>query len=249
MRVLITGGSMGLGKALAYQYASVGYDLSIVSRNKDELNKIKEDIEKNYKVSVDIYPYDLTNDIYPIFLKLKEKDIDIVINNAGMGISNEFLSHDIKKEEALINLNIKALTDFCYYFGNIFKEKKKGLILNISSVGSMMPGPYISTYYASKAYVSQLSISLYHEFKRYGVKIKAYNLCRIDTSFDIHAGRKPGSLKKGKDPKKIAKKIFKTSYKNKCIINVGFTTKLTNILRRILPIKVFLFFVGKSLES
>ena len=247
MRVGITGASFGIGKSLAYLYAKEGYNLSLVSRNIDALTKIKEDIENKYNVDVKVYSFDLTNDVYPLFLKLKDNDIDIWINNAAMGYANRFLDHDINKEHDLLNLNIKALTDFCYYFGYLFKEKKKGMILNISSVGSMMPGPFIQTYYASKAYLNSLTLSLSYEFKRDNIKIKAFNLPRVDTNFDMNAGRTK-ALKKGISPSKIALKIYKKSKSKKAIINIGFLTKVTSFLSKVLPSSLFLHFVGKSLE-
>lgn len=247
--VLLTGASSGIGKALAYQYAKEGYSLSLVARNEEELNKIKLDIEKEYKACVSLYPFDLTRDIKNLYEAILEdhKDISILINNAGMGYAGEFLNHTLSKEHDLIDLNIKAVMDLCYYFGNYFKEKGNGVILNISSVGAMMPGPFIASYYASKSFLSSFSLSLSYELKRNNILVHAFQLPRTNTAFDERAERKEGSLKKGKDPSVVAKKIFKLAKKKKCIINIGLSTKITNLLERILPRSLFLNFIGKSL--
>ena len=174
--------------------------------------------------------------------------IEILFNNAGFGTAGEFLLHDLEIEDSLIDVNIKALTRLSYIFGNYFKSKRKGMIVNISSVASMMPGPYMATYYASKAYVSSFSLSLSYELSEYNVLVHALNLPRVDTSFDLNAKRNVTKLKKGIDKDKMAKIIISKIKKRKCVINIGLSTKMVNLLQRVLPKTLFLKMVGKSLN-
>ena len=136
-RCVITGASQGLGASLAKKYASMGYSLILIARSIDKLNALKEEL-KEYKIDIDIYPYDLTNEIEIFSKKILNSysDIEILINNAGMGISDSILYHEAKDESKLIDLNIKALTILSIEFSKYFKEKGYGRILNISSVGA-----------------------------------------------------------------------------------------------------------------
>ena len=246
MRALITGASYGLGLDLAKVFLNHGYKLLLIARSKDRLLEIKKELDKDD--SIDIFPCDLTINPKEIAEELTKKydDIEVVINNAGIGLSGDILSHNIEDETRLIDLNIKALTIFTITFGNYFKKKDKGSILNISSVGSMMPGKYMASYYASKSYVSSLSYSISLELKKTNINIIAFNLPRMNTKFDLHSNRS-GNLKKGVSPIKIANKIYKYRYK-RGIKNIGTSVKLTNLLSHILPKGVFAHFIGDKLR-
>ncbi|RIA78441.1 hypothetical protein EI71_00001 [Anaeroplasma bactoclasticum] len=246
---VITGASLGLGRSLSKKYASMGYSLILISRNKDNLEKLKEELLKEYKIDIDIIPYDLTNEtiIFSKEILNSYSNIEVLINNAGMGIADSILYHDPIDEEKLIDLNIKALTILSIEFAKYFKEKGYGRIINISSVGSMMPGAYISSYYASKAYVSSFTYSINLELKQYNVYAVAFNLPRIDTDFDLHAKRK-SKLKKGKNPMIIANKIYKKMNSKKGIINIGLSTKLMNLLSHIFPKSLISKCIGSKLK-
>ena len=248
-RVLITGASQGLGLALAKKYAKMGYSLLLVARNKDTLLNLKDFIFNEYKIDVEIFPYDLTNEIEFFCKKIIDtyQDIEIVINNAGMGIADSILYHDPIDEEKLIDLNIKALTILSIEFAKYFKEKGYGRIINISSVGSMMPGAYIASYYASKAYVCSFTYSINIELKQYNVYAIAFNLPRIDTDFDLHAKRK-SKLKKGKNPMVIADKIYKKMNSKKGIMNIGLSTKLMNLFSHLFPKSLISKCIGNRLK-
>lgn len=248
-RVLITGASQGLGFALAKKYASMGYSLILISRNKERLEKLKEELLKEYRIDIDIIPYDLTKETINFSKEILNSysNIEVLINNAGMGIADSILYHDPIDEEKLIDLNVKALTILSMEFAKYFKEKGYGRIINISSVGSMMPGAYISSYYASKAYVSSFTYSINLELKQYNVYAIAFNLPRMDTDFDLHAKRK-SKLKKGKNPMVIADKIYKKMNSKKGIMNIGLSTKLMNLFSHLLPKSLISKCIGSKLR-
>lgn len=245
MRVVITGASYGLGKALAIKYGKNGYDLILIARSEEKLNEVKEELNN---VKVDIYPYDLTKNPIELANKLVNTytDIRILINNAGIGIAGDVINHNPIKENELIDLNIKALTDFSIIFGKHFKEKNIGSIINISSVASYLPGPYIASYYASKAYVSSFSYSMSLELKGTNVNVLAVNIPRVDTNFDKNANR-VNKLKKGKNPNIIADKIYRLTNK-RGIKNIGLETKLTNVINHIFPKSFLSKIIGKRLK-
>ena len=174
-RVLITGASSGIGKEFAYSFASRGFDLVLLSRSKEELENLKQTLERDYSVDVAIIVCDLSKPgsgqaVYDYCHK-NNLEVAVLVNNAGYGDYNEFLYADIEKLEGIIELNNRALVALTYYFVKDMKENKYGHIINVGSVASFMPGPYMAVYYASKAFVLSLSMSLREELKPYNIHV------------------------------------------------------------------------------
>ena len=159
MLALITGASSGLGIEFARLLAINGYDLIISARRKDRLESLKKVLEKKYKINVEVFPADLSdvNDVLNLAENCFIKDVDILINNAGFGILGAFNNMSGKENVNLINTNITALTLLSQEF---IKTQKRGYILNVASIAAFLPGPLLSSYYASKAYVLSLSAAV-----------------------------------------------------------------------------------------
>ena len=151
MRALITGASSGIGRDMARELHKRGYSLILAARRYDRLEELKNELGNN----VDIYSVDLSDKEKCIEFvdKIKHKDIDLVINNAGFGLVGEFVETDINRELEMIDLNITVLHIITKEFLKIFDKKAKGHILNVASSAAFLPGPLLSTYYATKAYV------------------------------------------------------------------------------------------------
>ena len=98
--------------------------------------------------------------------KLKEENIDLLINNAGFGVFGNFNETDLEKELSLINTNIIAVHILTKLFLQDMIKRNKGRILNVSSIAGTSPGPLMATYYSSKAYVLRLTESIYEELKK-----------------------------------------------------------------------------------
>jgi short-subunit dehydrogenase len=154
-KALITGASSGIGRDMARVLSSKGYDLILVARRKDRLEELKNEL----KTDVQILPYDISNyeNCISLYNEVKDQNIDILINNAGFGIFGDFLSIDLEKELNMIDVNIKSVDILTKLFLKDFKEKNKGYILNVASSAAFLPGPLLSSYYASKAYVLRLT--------------------------------------------------------------------------------------------
>lgn len=188
---LITGASGGIGKAFAELLANDGYDLILVARSGDELNRIAGMEMTRNETKTIVLPMDLAADgaVDKLVADLKERAIvpDIIINNAGIGLVGETAKLPIEKQMAIIDLNIKALTKICLRFVPQMIERGTGGIINVSSVAAFMPGPYMSVYYASKAYVQSFSDGLANELRN--TKIKVMTLCPgpVDTGFQANA--------------------------------------------------------------
>ena len=175
MKALITGASSGMGKDMAKYLASLGYDLIVVSRDKEKL----ESIYKDEKVKVTIIDMDLTSTDNCIKLHemLKKENIDILINNAGFGDAGKFTKTSLDKELEMIDLNVKSYHILTKLFLTDFVKRDYGRILNVASIAGFMYGPYMATYYATKNYVVSLTLGIIRELKKDKSKVKVSLFC------------------------------------------------------------------------
>jgi uncharacterized protein len=174
---LITGASGGIGYELAKVHAEKGDNLVLVARSKDKLDALKKDLEEEYKISVLTIIKDLSvpGSAQEVYNELKQKDIPIYYleNNAGFGDFGLFAESDWKKQEQMINLNVTALAHFTRLFLPDMIKRKGGKILNVASTASFQPGPTMSVYFASKAFVLNFSEAINNEVKDFGITVTA----------------------------------------------------------------------------
>jgi len=243
MKALITGASSGIGREMAYYLADLGYDLILVARRKEKL----EEIKKNVLVNVTIYNYDLSieENNFRLYEKVKKEQINLLINNAGFGLLGDFSETDLTRELAMIDLNIKALHILMKLFLIDFEKSNSGMILNVASSAGFLAGPYLSTYYATKNYVTKLSIAVNEELRKKKSNVSISVLCPgpVDTEFNDVAKAK-FSLK-GANAKIIAKYAIDQTLKKKLIIVPGFMMKLSLFLNRLVPWKISARIAGK----
>ena len=217
MLALITGASSGLGIEFARLLAINGYDLIISARRKDRLESLKKVLEKKYKINVEVFPADLSdvNDVLNLAENCFIKDVDILINNAGFGILGAFNNMYGKENVNLINTNITALTLLSQEF---IKTQKRGYILNVASIAAFLPGPLLSSYYASKAYVLSLSAAVNEELKRSGKPISVTTLCPgpMKTEFFTTAGASKEFATA--TPRACAKRALRAMFKRKPVV-------------------------------
>lgn len=195
---LITGASSGIGKEFAKIHAAKGGDLIIVARSTDELKKLKKDLEKKYSIKVMVITKDLTKSRAPkeVYNEVKEAgiEVDYLINNAGFGGHGKFHERAWKKDLAMINLNIIALTALTRYFLPDFVKRNSGKILNVSSTASLMAGPLQAVYFATKAYVTSFSNAIAEELHDTEVTVTALLPGATDTGFAGTAGMENSEL-------------------------------------------------------
>jgi uncharacterized protein len=174
---LITGASSGIGYELAHVFARNNHNLILVARSKEKLEDLKSEIEKKYSVTAQVITLDLSkqNSAEDLFEKVQinNLNVDILVNNAGFGDHGLFLNEDKSKIEEMILLNILTLTKLTKLFLPLMTEKKYGKILNVASTAAFQPGPLMSVYYATKAYVLSFTEGLYEELKGTGVSATA----------------------------------------------------------------------------
>ena len=173
MRALVTGASSGIGRDIAKNLSKKGYDLVLVSRDKQKLEKVAKEINGNVKIiSLDLTDEQSCKDLYE-----QEPNIDLLVNNAGFGDCGEFTKTSLDKEIKMIETNIIAYHILMKLYLNNFVKKDRGTILNVASIAGFMPGPLMSTYYATKAYIVRISEGIREELKHKKSNVKISILC------------------------------------------------------------------------
>ena len=236
MKALITGASSGIGRDMARYLASKEYDLILVARDKEALEKLKEELNVEIKtISLDLSKID---NVYKLYEKVKEEDIDILINNAGFGDLGIFTKTNIDKELNMIDLNIKSLHVLTKLFVTDFVKRDKGYIMNVASSAAFQPGPLMATYYATKSYVYNLTMALYEELKHLKSNVKVSCLCPgpVDTNFNNVANCE-FNLKQ-LPSEYVAIYAIDKMLKNKLLIIPGFSIKMLYIFGRLMPLKL-----------
>ena len=183
MKALVTGASSGIGRDMAKYLSSLGYELHLVSQNKKDLDREFKGYDK-----VHTYGFDLRKEeeCIKLYKELEKENIDILINNAGFGDAGNFTETSLDKEMDMINLNIKAYHILTKLFLKDFTKRNYGRILNVSSMAGFMPGPYMATYYATKNYITSLSLAIYEELKKDKSNVKISIFCPgpVNTNFN-----------------------------------------------------------------
>lgn len=237
---VVTGASSGIGAAIAKQLAKEGYSLILIARRKDKLEEVKRNIEKYiHKDGICIsYPMDVTNatSCYDLMEYLQDQRVGVFVNNAGFGDCNYFPNAYLEKELSMIDVNIKALHLLTKLFLKKFQLQKRGYLLNVASSAGLMPaGPYMATYYATKAYVTSLTRAISTELKDHGSRIYVGCLCPgpVDTEFNSVANVK-FSLP-GISATYCAKAAIAGMKKRQTVIIPSLSTQLLVNFSRLLP--------------
>lgn len=238
MTALITGASSGIGREMAKYLNGLGYDLILVARRKNRLEQLKKELKGNIEViSMDI---SIVENCISLYKEVKDKDIDILINNAGFGVFGRFNETSLEKELELIDTNIKAVHTLMKLFINDFIEKNRGYVLNVASSAGFMAGPLLSSYYASKNYVLKLTEAVNYELKTKNSKVYVGALCPgpVNTEFNEVANVRFGM--KAMDAKTVSKYAIKKMFRKKMVIVPGIKVKLAVFGTRIIPTKLML---------
>jgi uncharacterized protein len=240
--VLITGASGGIGQAFAEIFAREGYDLVLVARREDKLSAIKNALETQYQISVEVIVKDLTQTDAPeeifSFLSIKKKPISILVNNAGFGDFGKFADADWSKQYDMVQLNITAMMQMTKLFLKPMQEAGYGKILNLASVAAFQPGPLMSVYYASKSFILSFSEALSRELKGSGVTVTALCPGPTKTGFEDAASMANSklfhSLKVAK-VEDVANYGYRSLMKGRPVVVHGLMNKLLVFSVRFMP--------------
>jgi len=245
--VLITGASSGFGYELAKQLSAKGWRTILAARRADRL----EELAKSLPGESRVIPADLGTfeGCKALFDAVADEDIDLLINSAGFGYFGKFTETSLEREMEMVDLNCKALHTLMKLFLPKMTAKNSGTILNVASVAAYMVGPLMSAYYATKAYVFKLSLSVDAELRKSGSKVRVLVVCPgpSDTEFNDVAGVHVGI--KGKSAEYIARCAIKGIERGKSPINPGFLIKAGRIVSRIIPDRVVADFCYMAQKS
>jgi short-subunit dehydrogenase len=171
-RALVTGASSGIGEELTRQLATAGVPTVVVARRVERLEALAGEL-----TGVEVLEADLVTDagVTAVGARITdaERPVDLVVNNAGFGTSGEFHTLDPDRLADEVDLNVATLTRLSHIALSMMIERRRGWLLNVSSVASFQPAPKLAVYAATKAYVTSLSESLHNEAKPYGVTVSA----------------------------------------------------------------------------
>lgn len=238
MLALITGASSGMGRDMARILSSLGYDLILVARRKDRLRELANSLNTN----TEIIELDLSREknVFKLYDKVCDKNIDILINNAGFGLFGEFYKTDLDTELKMIDLNVKAYHILTKLFLQDFIKRDNGYILNVCSSAGFMAGPRLSTYYATKNYVTKLTMAINEELRRMKSNVHISALCPGPVKTEFNKVAKGTFAIREADSKMVAEYAIKKMFKNKMIIVPTLLMKLTLFFNRFAPYRLSL---------
>jgi short-subunit dehydrogenase len=240
---LITGGSKGIGRAIAEILAHRGYDLLLIARSADLLEQVSTEIHSITKrncrwLAIDLASEQAAESVLSWILE-NQFDISILVNNAGYGLSGSFENYTADEHAEMLNLNIITLTKLTRLCLPELLKKPAGYILNIGSSASYQAVPMLSTYAASKAYVLNFSRGLYQELKKTNVSVTCICPGPTDTNFVNRAHIGPKGRKAAErfnmSPQIVAKIAVESLFRKKPEVITGAMNKLSAFFAWLLP--------------
>jgi len=235
LKVLITGASSGIGREMARQLHRMGHELFLAARSTERLNALKAELDgKPAVITADLSRAECCTALYE---RLKSENIDILINNAGFGLFGFFDETDLDRELEMLDLNVRAVHILTKLFLHDFEKRNSGYVLNVASSAAFLPGPLMSVYYATKAYVLHLSAAISEELRRKGSRVYVGALCPgpVDTNFNRTAGVTFNL--RSLTAERVAKYGISQMLCGKTVIIPGLTIKLGVFFERFLPMK------------
>src|SRR3954454_1516810 len=188
MRTLITGASGGIGLALARICARHGHDLVLVARGEEQLEAVQAELRDSAHVKVELLAADLAVPESVERVAAQYRDIDVLVNNAGFGMSGALAEADPEQMLAMLRLNVEGLTHLTRLYLPAMVERRSGRIMNLASMAAFQPGPNMAAYYATKAYVLSLSEGLRQELRGTAVTVTTLAPGPVRTVFQHRAG-------------------------------------------------------------
>lgn len=238
---LITGASGGIGKELALIAAREGRNVVLVARRRGALTKLARELTKRYDIYSEVIAADLTSadavETIQIALRRKKITVGILINNAGFGSYGNFAMSDKASQLAMIDLNIRALTELTHALLPTLLAQKQAYIMNLGSVAGFLPGPLMSVYFASKAYVLHFSEALAEELRGSGVSVTC--LCPGSTKTGFGEVARVSATHSTRTSRVTAREVaeygWRAMKRKKRVAVYGFSNRLSLVLIRFLP--------------
>lgn len=239
---LVTGASAGIGRAVARELAARGYDPVLVARRRQRLDELARELQGAHGVRAHVVEADLAPDEGPdrVVDELKRLglDVDVLVNNAGLGQFGLYTRLDPAREQAQVHVNVVALTRLTRLILPGMIERGRGRVLNVASTAAFFPGPLMAVYYASKAYVLSYSVALAEETRGTGVTVTCLCPGPVETEFQGLAGTDDSDLHKNSvvlDVRRVAAEGVNAALAGKAIHVPGVANRLSAFASRFFP--------------
>ena len=240
-RALITGGSVGIGAALAEVFAGHGHDLILVSRTREKLEARGRAIHDRSGVDVVCLAEDLTDPdgarrLHEAVMS-RGLHVDYLVNNAGVGVYGKFATTNLDAELKMIQLNVTSVVDLTKRFLQHMIERRSGRILNVASTAAFVPGPWMSVYYATKAFLLSFSQAIDYELKANGITVTTLCPGPTESEFKVRAGSQRSRLFEAfvMDAPRVARVGYDAMMKGKAVAIPGLRNKLIPVAARLGP--------------
>jgi uncharacterized protein len=247
---LITGASSGIGAELARIFAMNGNRIVLVARRSDRLSQLSDEIVaaggmKPFVITCDLHQPDACDLIAATLVKMGV-EVETVVNNAGFGLFGEAMELDRNQQLAMVDLNVRVLTDLSLRFAESLVRHRGG-ILNVASISAFLPGPRMAVYYATKAYVLSFTEAMRGELGPKGVRVTALCPGPVPTEFQGRAGFSPGfdSAVLNVSAAAVARAGYRGLMANKRLILPGVGVRMIPFLLRFAPRSLVLASVSK----
>ncbi|HEX6405533.1 MAG TPA: SDR family oxidoreductase [Pseudonocardiaceae bacterium] len=247
---LVTGASAGLGAGFARLFAQDHHDLVLVARRRDKLDQLATELRRMHGIHATVIAADLTDPKAPQHLheELLRAGIEVefLVNNAGFGANGSFAELELARQLDMVELNVKALMHLTGLVLPGMIARRSGRILNVGSGAGFLPGPFMATYYASKAFVVSFTEALSYELR--GTGVTATVLCPgpTETEFaQVSGAHSAAMFKTAADAASVARYGYRSMLAGKTVAVPGITMKLSLQSLRASPRSVMRVLAGR----
>jgi short-subunit dehydrogenase len=248
---LITGASAGIGAALAHEFAAHGHELVLVARREQALGVLADAIAAKGANRPTVLRADLAraDAVQEIAEALDQRGLepDVVVNNAGFGLLGAADELDRAEQLAMIDLDVRALTDLSLAFIDSLKRRRGG-ILNVASIAAFLPGPGMAVYYASKAYVLSFSEALHRELKPKGVRVTVLCPGPVPTEFQARAGMSGDAFPRllTRSAERVARDAYRSLMQGRRVVVPGSANRVVATMIRLTPHRILLELIARQ---
>lgn len=248
---LVTGASSGIGEVFTKRFARENWNVILTARSDSKLNELAGELESAYGIETLVIAADLRvpTACREIFKRVSDSGIqlDCLVNNAGFGTVGDFSKIDVTRELEMVDVNVKAVLELTHLFLPQMFQKKQGTVINVSSTASFQPIPYLTTYSATKAFVTSLSEALWYECKQNGVHVLNFCPGRTKTNFARAAGQNPNpkDFRPSQTSEEVVEMAFKAMKRKTMTLVTNPYDDFLRFFERFLPRKTVISIVGK----
>lgn len=249
---LITGASSGIGEVFARRLAEEKHNLVLVARSEKKLHELCDELMLSHQIIAHYVAIDLTE--FEADKRLFEEtekhgmEVEWLINNAGFGSMGDFTQLDLESELRMIDLNVSALVALTHHYLPKMRERKNGVIINVSSTAGFQAIPFMATYAATKAFVTSFSEAVAEENRLHNITVTAVCPGPTETNFFAAAKAVPFSAKGMQTPEDVVEKALKAVKSKKPLVISGWKNYIGSVLGTLAPDSLVTRTIGNVLR-